>query len=615
MESRHRPKGQGRNQENRLNEATFRRSPAGPSLPRIIRRDGDSPEIFSLQGKQMFSSQVTLPSVDAGEEAVAGRRTAMDNTSESEVPTKVETRSPEAAPLHAERAEPAGPVSSNPGPIPSGIPQIDERLGGLEPGGVYLVAGSPGPGKLVTALHFLHAGVDRGEKVVMFTTVEDDGIPEIARGWGMNLDNAWRDGSLLLFGFRDDFELRVLRSAEPLEVFEQLQELIPADVSRVAFDPGSMFLRNGSRNQLAKAFMDWGRRHPAIVMATLAVDSGEGLPSSTEWLVQATDAVIQIDRRPDGLHQVRVNRALMGSLGEDDPITLQLTPGKGLVPTGPQPARRRADRPSGAAERLLLLSLDKTQGGELEGWVGGAFQTEIVREPLEAVTLLQEDSGFGGILVHATRQEIGSAVRACRAIRPLTGAAVVVASDDALRSTDRVALLDSGADDCLSGGVDFRELEARLRQAVSVGGKPPSEMAKRKGTEEITGGMVSLAEFRSEVETRAGIQAAAIFSVVRLTSGILDIQALEQALTDTVRAPEGDLVTRMQDSCLVLLQGARKNAAHAFLARFEEILQKRLGTGPKLKASVLASPVSMEGFENMLASSGGNPGGADDAQA
>jgi DNA-binding response OmpR family regulator len=350
-------------------------------------------------------------------------------------------------------------------------------------------------------------------------------------------------------------------------------------------------------------------------MATLAVDSGEGLPSSTEWLVQATNAVIQIDRRSDGLHQVRVNRALMGSVGEDDPITLQLTPGKGLVPAGPQPARRRADRPSGAAERILLLSLDKSQGGELESWAGGAFQTEIVREPLEAVTMLQEDAGFGGILVHATRQEIRSAVRACRAIRPLTGAAVVVASDDALRSTDRVALLDSGADDCLSGGVDFRELEARLRQAVSVGGKPPSEMARRQGTKEATGGMVSIAEFRSEVEKRAGTPAAAIFSVVHLTSGMMDVQALEQALTDTVRAPEGDLVARIQERCLVLLQGARMNAAHAFLARFEQILRERLGAEPKLKASVLASPVSVEGFENMLTSGDGIPGGADDAQA
>lgn len=563
----------------------------------------------------MLSNQVALPSVDAEEEAMARKRTAMDNTSESEVPTTVEIRNPGSAPLPAERAEAEVPPSTTPGRIPSGIPQIDERLGGLEPSGVYLVAGSPGPGKLVTALQFLQAGVDRGEKVVMFTTVEDDGIPEIARGWGMNLHQAWRDGSFLLFGFKDDFELRVLRSAEPLEVLEQLQELIPPDTGRVAFDPGSMFLRNGSRNQLAKGFLDWGRRNPAIVMATLAVDGGESLPSSTEWLVQATNAVIQVDRRPDGLHQVRVNRALMGSLGEDDPITLQLTPGKGLVPAGPQPARRRADRPSGAAERLLLISLDESQGGDLESWAERAFETEIVREPLEAVAMLQEGSGFGGVLVHATRQEIRSAVRACRAIRPLTGAAVVVASDDALRSTDRVALLDSGADDCLSGGVDFRELEARLRQAVSVGGKPPSEMGKRQGTEEITGGVVSFTDFRAEVERRAGMPAESIFSVVHLTSGIMDVQALEQALMDTVRDPEGDLVTRTREGCLVLLQGARENAAHAFLARFQRILQDRLGAEPDLKALLLASPVSVEDFENMLASGGGIRGGADDAQA
>ena len=38
--------------------------------------------------------------------------------------------------------------------IPSGIAPFDERVGGLEPGGTYLVVGAPGPEKMVAALQF-----------------------------------------------------------------------------------------------------------------------------------------------------------------------------------------------------------------------------------------------------------------------------------------------------------------------------------------------------------------------------------------------------------------------------------------------------------------------------
>lgn len=564
----------------------------------------------------MLSNQTALPSVETEEDALGAREKAMEKAPRSQVQAEGEgfgedggaerplTGSPgpgsEPPPSHTPEPSPPAALTG----IPSGIRRVDERIGGLHPGGVYLVAGSPGPGKLVSALQFLQAGVDRGEKVVMFTTVEDNGIPEIAKAWGLTLHEAWEDGSFLLFGFRDDFELRVLRSAEPLEVLEQLQELVPEDAARVAFDPGSMFLRNGSRTLLGKAFLDWGRQHPATVLATLSVDSGESLPSSAEWLVQATDAVIQMDRRPDGLHQVRVNRALMGSIGEDDPITLQLTPGKGLTEAEGQPARRRADRPAGAAERLLLISLDGAPAGDLEAWANATFKTEIVHEPLEAVAILQEGPTFGGVLVHSTRKDIREAVQACRAIRPLTGAAVVFASDDALRSTDRVNLLESGADDCISGGVDFRELEARLRQAVSIGGKPPSEMGERTRPGVLAGGKVSLEEFGGEVETRSARLSNSIFSVVRLTSDVMDLPVLEEALVETVRTAEGDLVSRTDRACLVLLQGAREQAARAFLNRFRNVMDNRLGVDPGLQASLLASPVKPEDFRSLLASDG-----------
>ena len=418
------------------------------------------------------------------------------------------------------------------------------------------------------------------------------------------MDRAWEEGTFQVLGFREDFEMRVLRSAEPQEVLQELGSLIPGGTARIAVDPGSMFLEDGAKTILGKAFLEWGRRNPAIVLITLSVDRAESLPSSAEWLVQATDGVFQIDRRSDGLLQIRINRALHGSVGEDDPITLQLIPGRGLCEPDRFPTRRRADRPAGEAEKLLLVSLGRSHANDLETWAKGAFTTEVVDEPLEAVSMLQGGAAFGGVLVHVPRKLVREAVRTCRAIRPLTGAAIIFVSDDTLRSTDRVNLLEAGADDCLSGELDFRELATRLNQAVKTGGKPASGISVvRSGEGATSGGCVTPEVLRAEVGRRASNPNLSVFCVVRLFSDSVTPGDLEIALAEAVRDEEGDLVTRTLDGCLVLLQGARRKQAQAFLTRFRSKLVDRDGPGAGFCFDLLTHPAEKGQIDQMLSSS------------
>jgi len=476
---------------------------------------------------------------------------------------------------------------------------------------------------MVAALQFLYAGVERGERAVLLTSIEGNGILGVARAWGFSMAKAWEEGRLQVLGFRDDFEMRVLRSAEPEEVLRELDTLIPPTTARIAVDPGSMFLQGGAKTILGKAFLDWGRKHEAIVLGTLSVDRAESLPSSAEWLVQATDGVFQIDRRPEGLLQLRINRALLGSVGEDDPITLQLTPGRGLCDPDRFPTRRRADRPAGEAERLLLISLGGSHATDLETWAREAFTTEIVNEPLEAVARLQGGDGFGGVLVHVPRKQVREAIHACRAIRPLTGAAIIFVSDDTLRSTDRVNLLEAGADDGLSGEVDFRELAARLSQAVRAGGKPPSGLGVvRQEQGAPAGGRVDREAFGEEVGRRAEDPTRSVFSVVRLISTSVGPVELEMALSETVRDEEGDLVTRTPEGCLLLLQGARRRSADAFLARFRSELLERSGSSSTgFRHEILTYPTEKDRIDRILDALAGSgesaprPGGSDGPEA
>ncbi|HXY12165.1 MAG TPA: ATPase domain-containing protein [Thermoplasmata archaeon] len=82
--------------------------------------------------------------------------------------------------------------------VPTGIPGLDEMVGGGFPAGhVVLVTGLPGTGKTCFGLQFLMAGVAKGEKGV-FLSLEEDVAPllESARQFRWPVDTAVSGGTL-----------------------------------------------------------------------------------------------------------------------------------------------------------------------------------------------------------------------------------------------------------------------------------------------------------------------------------------------------------------------------------------------------------------------------------
>lgn len=73
--------------------------------------------------------------------------------------------------------------------ISTGVRGLDEILrGGLLPQRSYLVCGGPGTGKTILGLHFLKAGVETGEKVLLVTMEQPaESIKEDARRLGLDL--------------------------------------------------------------------------------------------------------------------------------------------------------------------------------------------------------------------------------------------------------------------------------------------------------------------------------------------------------------------------------------------------------------------------------------------
>lgn len=505
-------------------------------------------------------------------------------------------------------------MSAAPETVRSGIAPLDERLGGLERGGTYLVVGAPGPEKMVAAMQFVHEGVTNGERSLLVTNQDLDGVLGVARAWGFDLREAWERGTLQVVGFRDDFELRAIRSIAPEEVLEELDFLAGPGLSRIAVDPGTMFLTGGAKTLLGSAFLTWTRRQDATVLATFSVDGGAtSLPSSADWLIHATTGRLLLEKRNDGLCQVTLSRALPEVGKRDETISLELKPGTGLIQPESIPSRRGVDRGGIDEGKLLLVSLEGEHATDLEAWATRSFDTDVVSEPFEAVAKVQTGSRYGGVLIHAPRRKVREAVQACRALRPLTRAAIVFASDDAVRSTDRIHILEAGADDCLSGGLDFRELGLRIKQSITTGAKPALEPADGEDAApqsliplDSEGGRVSRAVFTEQVRRRAAVPDLAFFCVLDVAWSALAIGDLETALAEQVRTDEGDIVTHAGDHCAVLLQGARENHLGPFLQRLRGRLAERAGgiAADGLKIEVLSHPVDVERILALLGSNG-----------
>ncbi len=375
---------------------------------------------------------------------------------------------------------------------------------------------------------------------------------------------------------------------------------------RISVDPGALFLTGGAKTLLGSAFMAWARRRSGTFLTTLSVDGDAAtLPSSAEWLVQATTARLTLERRTGGLHQITLSRALPGVHERDESVTLALRSGEGLVKPDSFPARRGGDRAGVDRNRLLLLSLDPERGSELRAWAGRAFDADVVEQALDAVARVHDDSAHGCVLVHSSRSRVREAVQACRALRPLTRAAIVFTSDDSIRSTDRIHLLEAGADDCLSGGADFRELGVRIRQAMATDARAaaplePEATAAKLVPEESDGGRVTHSVFAREIERRAADADSAFFCVLEVATHAASPQDLQELLAGLVRSDEGDIVAVADGRCLVLLQGAREGQLGPFVERLRDRVAEEWGRKTRVKATVLGHPAAAPEIEQLM---------------
>ncbi len=341
--------------------------------------------------------------------------------------------------------------------ISSGVLPFDEQVGGLRGGGLYLLAGAPGAGKLTFLLQFLAAGLEADEKLAVLGGHSPEELVERAASGGLEgRQEAWQRGRLTVLGYRGEFPRRVLDAASPDEAFKELTESLGGAVSRLAIDPGTLLWETRAGTAMAGSFLQWQESTGATVAATVVTDLDENLPRSTDWVVQRATGVFRFSRLPGGAGEITIHRS-QPAIEDPGPILFEMKPGVGL--TGPSSS---APRPGGTvteAERrqLLLLRMTEAVNEDVEAWLNREYDVLQTRDPAELATLLQT-GGWGGVCLAVERSGIDEAIQLCRDVRGLTSGAIVVLSRGQLRSSDRARAMEAGADDILRQDVVLREI-------------------------------------------------------------------------------------------------------------------------------------------------------------
>lgn len=490
--------------------------------------------------------------------------------------------------------------------INTGIEPLDKRLGGIRAGGVYVMAGVPGSGKLVSMLQFLNAGLEGDSRVALLTGAPPEQIFDQASHWGFDLKEAWKRGQLRLLGFSRDFEQLLLRAADPRDVFDELANMMGPDVERLGVDPGKSLWETRAGTTLASRFVEWVEQSEVTIWATLGSGIAESASPAGEWVMQAASGVFEFERMATGVRQLWIRRINPPS-DLQRPLNLELVTGSGLQHSTGRLEGGGTDAPIGNERRLGLLNLADKIPSEIVGWAGKRYDVVELDDPIRLVTRLQDGDAFGVILVYLDRAHTEDAAEACRAVRPFTIAPIILACDDRLRASDRTAALDAGANDFLSDNFAMAELASRIeRAAQSVRGLAPPRRSQEVAKDSVATALLDASAFTSAVKERLEATDGSMFTLVMIRASTIPEEILGDALLQQARGHMGDLAGQADGGFGVVLQGARPSQADAFLGRLQDALKSESFAPKELDVRVFNSATENDEIVELFAGKDGS---------
>jgi KaiC/GvpD/RAD55 family RecA-like ATPase len=260
----------------------------------------------------------------------------------------------------------------------TGAATLHDLLGGALPGRIHLLAGGPGSGKTSACLHFLRAGMLRGERTVLVTLDRPSDLQSHAKLLGHDLRGSVRDGRMTILRYDARFTARIAAAASPATIVSELQQLLTlADLRqmlpgqaalRIAVDPIAPFLAEGVATGAAvAALVDWLEETKATALLTWSGELSARSDRRVEALVERAAVILDFQRRGNGLFRADVVRA-RHAMANTPPIDFEVRPGLGLAAVAATPTEHQREPASVAPSVLLgpLTPIDDRRRGDTD---------------------------------------------------------------------------------------------------------------------------------------------------------------------------------------------------------------------------------------------------------
>jgi DNA-binding response OmpR family regulator/KaiC/GvpD/RAD55 family RecA-like ATPase len=214
--------------------------------------------------------------------------------------------------------------------IVSGIEPVDEILGGLEQGELYLVHGEAS-GKSLFGIKFLIEGLKQSENCALVIRYSpEDAVRRFARLGYDCLDDVY-SGRLVILEYSDDIIQKMGKLHELTPVLRELEWLLgETKPERLVFDPVTSVLTgaDGDFEKHAREFTDWARSFGATV-ALIGHESSPEILKNLEPLVAES---FRFDFRESGS---RASRFIAFEKSSDIPDqAIEIDPSRGVFLLG-----------------------------------------------------------------------------------------------------------------------------------------------------------------------------------------------------------------------------------------------------------------------------------------
>ncbi|HSE39001.1 MAG TPA: response regulator [Blastocatellia bacterium] len=221
--------------------------------------------------------------------------------------------------------------------IISGIEPVDELMGGLERGQLYLVHGE-GPGKSLFGIKFLIEGFKHGENgALVIRYSPEDAVRRFARLGYDCLEDVY-SGRLVILEYSDDIIQKIGKLREITPVLRELEWLLgETRPVRLIFDPVSSVLAGaeGNLDTRAREFASWARSFGATVVL-VATESNHEIIRCFKPLVAESFrfSVTHVDERAAGFITFEKSSAIPDQRIEVDPARGVFLLGRALAAEG-----------------------------------------------------------------------------------------------------------------------------------------------------------------------------------------------------------------------------------------------------------------------------------------